>query len=112
MKTLFTILALACGCIAFGQGNVKITGQVNDSTSSKPVQFATVALTQASTGKAIDGAVCDENGKFMINKVTPGKYIVAVTFIGYGTKRINLDLEDKKEVDLGTITITSTAKLL
>jgi outer membrane receptor protein involved in Fe transport len=112
MKTLFTILAVVCGCMAFGQGSVKITGQVNDSTSSKPVQFATVALTQTSTGKTIDGAVCDANGKFMINKVAPGKYIVSVTFIGYGTKRINLDIEDKKEADLGTITISTTAKLL
>lgn len=112
MKTLFTLLAVACGWMAFAQGNLKITGQVNDSTSSKPVEFATVALTQPGTGKTIDGAVCDANGKFTINKVTPGKYILSVSFIGYDTKKININIEDKKNTDLGTITISTAAKLL
>jgi outer membrane receptor protein involved in Fe transport len=112
MKTLFTILAVACGCIAFGQGNVKITGEVNDSTSRKPVEFATVALTEPGTGKTIDGAVCDANGKFTINKVAPGKYIVSVSFIGFDTKKMNVNIDDKKTKDLGTITISTAAKLL
>lgn len=112
MKTLFTILALACGCVAFGQGNLKITGQISDSTSRKPVEFATVALIAPGSGKTIDGAVCDANGKFTINKVAPGKYVVTVSFIGYDTKRLNIDLDDKKDADLGTITISPGAKLL
>jgi outer membrane receptor protein involved in Fe transport len=112
MKTLFTILAIACGFVAFGQGNVKITGQVNDSTSHKPVEFATVALTDPGTGKTIDGAVCDANGKFTINKVAPGKYIVSVSFIGYDTKKINVNIDDKKDADLGSITIRTAARLL
>jgi outer membrane receptor protein involved in Fe transport len=112
MKTLFTILAVACGIVAFGQGNVKITGQVNDSTSRKPVEFATVALTEPGTGKTIDGAVCDANGKFTINKIAPGKYIVSVSFIGYDTKKMNVNIDDKKDADLGMITISTAAKLL
>lgn len=112
MKTLFTILAVACGCIAFGQGNIKITGQVSDSTSNKPVEFATVALIQPGTGKTIDGAVCDANGKFTINKIAPGKYIVSISFIGFNTRKINVDIDDKKDADMGTITISPTAKLL
>jgi outer membrane receptor protein involved in Fe transport len=112
MKTLFTILAVACGFVALGQGTVKITGQVNDATSRKPVEFATVALTEPGTGKTIDGAVCDANGKFTINKVAAGKYIVSVSFIGYDTKTIDVDIDGKKGADLGTITISTAAKLL
>ncbi len=112
MKTLFTLLAVACGCFAFGQSNLKITGQVNDSTSNKPVEFATVALTHPGTGKTIDGAVCDASGKFTITKVTAGKYILLVSFIGYDTRQISIDIGDKKETDLGTITISTTARLL
>lgn len=112
MKTLFTILAVACGFMALGQGNVKITGTVSDSTSNKPVEFATVALTEPGSGKTVDGAVCDENGKFSINKVAPGKYIVTVSFIGFETKSIAVDIDDRKDADLGTITISPTAKLL
>lgn len=112
MKTLFTILTVACGFMAFGQGNIKITGQVNDSTSRKPVEFATVALTDPGTGKTIDGTVCDANGKFTINKVAPGKYIVSVSFLGYDTKKMNVSIDDKKDADLGTITISIAAKLL
>lgn len=112
MKTLFTLLAVACGCFAFGQSNLRITGQVNDSTSNKPVEFATVALTHPGTGKTIDGAVCDASGRFTITKVTAGKYILSVSFIGYDTRQISIDIGDKKETDLGTITISTTARLL
>jgi outer membrane receptor for ferrienterochelin and colicin len=112
MKTLFTILFVACGLVAFSQGSVKIIGQVNDSTSNKPVEFATVALTDPGTGKTIDGAVCDARGKFTLSKVTPGKYVVTVSFIGYDTKKIQVNIDDKKDADLGTIAISTAAKLL
>lgn len=112
MKTFFTILVVVCGFVALGQGNVKITGQVNDSTSRKAVEFATVALTEPGSGKTIDGAVCDANGKFTISKVAPGKYILSVSFIGYDTKKTNVIIDDKKDADLGMITIRMAAKLL
>lgn len=103
-------MALACSYVLMAQGNSKITGVVNDSTTSKPVEFATVALLDAS-GKAIDGAICDDKGEFTINKVQPGSYKLAISFIGFDTKNIPVKIEDKN-VDMGTLIISPTAQVL
>jgi outer membrane receptor protein involved in Fe transport len=112
MRTLFTLLAVACSFIALAEDNAKISGVVADSTSSKPVEFATVALIDPASGKAIDGTIADENGRFSLNKVPNGNYKLTITFIGFETKTINVSIDDKKDVDLGTITISPTAQVL
>jgi outer membrane receptor protein involved in Fe transport len=112
MKTLFTFLVVACSYVTvLAEGNAKITGTVTDSTSTKPVEFATVALTDAN-GKVLDGAICDDKGKFTLNKVQAGEYILSVTFIGFKTKNIPLSIKDNRDVDLGNIVISPVAQVL
>jgi outer membrane receptor protein involved in Fe transport len=112
MKTLFTLLAVACSYLAVAQSNVKISGTVNDSTTNKGVEFATIALTETATGKVIDGAIADEKGNFSINKVGQGSYSIVISFIGFDTKTVKIVVDDKKDVDLGIITVSQTARTL
>src|SRR5260221_13964391 len=82
----------------------KITGIVQDSTNNQGVEFATVALLDPATQKPINGEVCDDKGKFTLSKIPAGNYIVSVSFIGYATKNIKVQLTDKKnEINLGNI---------
>lgn len=91
----------------------KITGIVQDSTTNQGVEFATVALLDPNTQKPINGEVCDDKGKFTLSKIPAGNYIVSVSFIGYGTKNVKVQLTDKKnEVYLGIIKLAPTTKLL
>jgi hypothetical protein len=94
------------------QGNVKISGTVADSVANKPVEFATVALIDPATNKALDGTICDDKGEFTINKVAPGNYVVTITFIGFVTKKIAIKVDDKKDINLGKITISPVAQVL
>lgn len=116
MKLLYnlTILALLVPATMFAtdKGNSKITGTVIDSVTQKPVEFANVALMKSDSNTPIDGAVCDLEGKFTINKVAPGDYKISVTFIGFETKTFSVKVEDKKDVDLGKIIISPTPQLL
>ncbi|WP_188814286.1 TonB-dependent receptor domain-containing protein [Hymenobacter cavernae] len=66
-------------------GSGKITGTVVDAATKKPVPFATVALINTATGKPVDGASCDDNGKFTISQVGAGTYQLQVSFLGYKT---------------------------
>ncbi len=68
------------------KGNGKIKGMVIDSTTKKPVQFATVALLPPGDNKPVDGVVSEEDGSFLLGKVAGGEYRISVTFIGYKTK--------------------------
>lgn len=60
-----------------------IKGVVIESGGKKPVELATVVIEGTS-----NGAQSDENGKFVIDKLTPGTYNLKVTSIGFTSKTI------------------------
>jgi hypothetical protein len=60
-----------------------IKGVVIESGGKKPVELATVVIEGTSIG-----AQSDENGKFVIDKLTPGTYNLKVTSIGFTSKTI------------------------
>jgi outer membrane receptor protein involved in Fe transport len=95
------------------KGIGKISGVVMDSTLNVPVEFANVAILDFQTRKPIDGAVCDENGKFVISKVPKGNFILSISFIGFDTKKIPITIADKKsDINLGPVQISSSARQL
>ncbi|GAB3987360.1 outer membrane beta-barrel family protein [Spirosoma daeguense] len=95
------------------KGNAKIIGSVVDSTQSKAIEFASVALYNRATNKTIDGTVADEKGKFALTKLVAGNYDVLVSFVGFRNKTIsNLTLTNGQTLDLGTIKVSSNTKTL
>ena len=104
-------MALAQPLVVLSKG--KITGVVLDSTTTKAVEFANVALLDPNTKSPINGSVCDDQGKFVITDVAHGKYIVSISFLGYKTKAIAVQLTDKNsDLDLGNVQISPTAIML
>lgn len=94
------------------KGNSKISGTVVDSTTNKSVEFASVALVDKNTNKPVDGTMADEKGKFTLNKVAAGSFLLQITFIGYNTKTVDVKLNKGQDLDLGNILISSSAKML
>ncbi len=107
------------------KGNGKIAGLLVDSTSGKPVEFATIALMDTKTNKPIDGTTSDLNGKFTLSKLAPGQYRLQYSFIGYKTidgepftiaKGTDLNIGSVKlPADvrlLGEVTVTGQAALI
>ena len=99
MTKLYALtILLVASLTAYAQGpnlspsvaDGSISGTVLDSATNKPVEFATVALMEGASDKPVNGAVCDEKGKFEIKKIAPGNYRVVVSFIGYSTKSISV----------------------
>lgn len=114
--TLVTLLSLASVLSAQDQspkGNGRIFGTVIDTKTNQPVEFATVALADA-TGKTIDGTIADAKGKFLITKVADGTYSLIISFIGYETiTTSDLIIEGKRsELNLGIIKIGEEATQL
>ncbi len=58
-----------------------VRGFVTDSATEEALQGATVALSDA--GGTLRGAATDGDGYFIVNRVTPGRYTLRITFIGY-----------------------------
>jgi outer membrane receptor protein involved in Fe transport len=92
------------------KGNSKITGNVVDAELTTAVEFASVALLDGTTGKALDGTMADENGKFELKRVGEGTYTVTVSFVGYETLKIEkIKVEKGKDVELGVIKLKSSS---
>lgn len=114
MKKFFlTIVAAFTALAGFAQGNGRIIGVVMDEKSKQPVEFATVALTDAE-GKTVNGTIADAKGKFEIAKIANGTYTVTISFIGYETiTKSDLVLDGRRaEINLGTVSITEEATQL
>ena len=95
------------------KGNSQITGFVVDADLAQAVEFATVALLDKISGKAVDGTIADEKGKFTLSKVAEGDYKLLVTFIGYSDKLLdNIRVQKGKDLDLGAIKLSTNPILL
>ncbi|WP_128544409.1 TonB-dependent receptor domain-containing protein [Larkinella soli] len=95
------------------RGNGKISGTLVDSTTSKPVEFATVALLSVQTGKPIDGTTSDDKGKFTLSKLAAGDYRLQVSFLGYKNKETGvLKIGRGTEINLGNLMISPDIRTL
>jgi outer membrane receptor protein involved in Fe transport len=99
-------LSTPMGAVATGRGT--LVGTVVDKKSQQPIAFATVALISATTGKPIDGAVCDEAGHFTLRGLLAGTYNLQVSFVGYKPlEQAGVTLTGGAETLLGTLALES-----
>ena len=95
------------------KGSAKVTGYVIDSAATKAVEFASIALSSKETKKIVDGAICDDKGKFSLTKVPTGEYILSISFMGYKTNKVEVKIINKNdEIDLGVIKLAQSTQLL
>lgn len=95
------------------RGNGKITGVLMDSTTGKPVEYATVALLSAETNKPLDGATSDDKGKFILSRLAPGTYRLQYSFIGYRDKRTDpITVARGTDLNLGAVKLTTDTRTL
>lgn len=95
------------------KGNGKISGILTDSTTGKPVEFATIALINQKTNKPIDGTTSDTKGYFAMTKLAPGDYRLQYSFIGYK----NLDskpfsIAKGTDINMGTVKLAADVRTL
>ncbi|HJN63495.1 MAG TPA: outer membrane beta-barrel family protein [Flavobacteriales bacterium] len=90
-----------------------IVGKVFDSKTGKPLEFANISLNNIRWDKIVEGTITDENGKFSMNQIRPGKYQINVSYIGYDKKLIDFELTKKKpDVRLKDILLIANSEML
>lgn len=60
-----------------------IKGRLFDSSSNRPLEYATISLFLSGDKKPINGTVTDSKGKFVVDNVKPGTYTLVADFLGY-----------------------------
>lgn len=105
--TLAIVLVFVASSL-FGQTKVSkyvVTGSVVDSITQKAIGYATIAIRDDSS-QIVNAAAADASGKFSSKIAKPGKYKVEVSFMGYGSKSVDVNLKDNEKVDIGKVLLT------
>lgn len=119
LKKIINSKMLALVCMAFlsnqlfAEATGIIKGKVIDS-KNQPIEFASAALLNSKTNKFIKGETSNEKGEFIIDKVSPGEYILSVSMIGYAKKeseKLKIDTRDNRILEK-TIVLNESAHQL
>ena len=65
-----------------------VQGEILDSTSMKPIEYASVSLVDLEHNELITGGLSDKSGRVNITEVPLGKYVAVIEFMGYAKKEI------------------------
>ncbi|MDZ7878835.1 MAG: carboxypeptidase regulatory-like domain-containing protein [Saprospiraceae bacterium] len=111
-KLLFLFLLLSQ--LINAQTNGTIKGRAVDSTSQKPVEFASVALLLAEDSSLVKGAITDSLGLFSLNNLAEGSYIIMVSSVEYRkiSKGPLVITVNQNELDLKDLALTTDDKAL
>jgi ferric enterobactin receptor len=134
MKRFFLFLVFAffysitiCQTKTVGQpGLNNITGKVKDVSTKQPIEYATITLFADKTTQLVNGTITDKKGLFNLQNIKPGRYTIAVEFLGYSKSVITglvlsdsllattLDdvLLEKKLNTLQDVTVTGTRQTI
>lgn len=83
-RTLILAVILLTAAITLPEAAAQtatLNGFVTDATSGQPLELVNVVLEQ--NGEIQRGAATDADGLFLIPRITPGEYVLRITFIGY-----------------------------
>ena len=109
-KHILPFVALALPLIAGAKGN--ISGKVVNKATSEPMDFVTIQLIDASSGKPLAiGTSSDEEGMFILENVKDGKYIVKISNIGSVDQERPVTISGGN-IDIGEIHLADDAKVL
>ncbi len=110
LKSRLTFCFFAFYCtISFSQ-NLSISGSIVDN-KAVGIPFATIILKSAKDSSMIKADITTDEGSFIFERLTPGKYFAEASYIGltnYNTTIINLD----KSIKLADIALQEDAKQL
>lgn len=100
-------------CVSFAvcaKGN--ITGTVSNKSTGEPMDFVTVQIFNAATGKPLQiSTSTDEKGHFTLKGVPDGNYVVKVMNVGSVNQERSVGVKGT-DIDLGEIHLADDAKLL
>lgn len=109
---LFAAAALWLGASAAFAANGQIVGQVVEKKTKEPVTGARVRLLLADgVTSAKMGAISDDKGNFLINNVSPGTYVIEISYGPTYAKQIIKDvkIETDRKFETGQVQIAEKA---
>ena len=111
VKSLTAAFLLLLNINGFSQqAKSTLFGVITDKDSKSPIELANIELLNASDSTVIAGAITDTKGKFSIEQVKTGNYLLRYSFIGYERSLMAVTITGKPRINLGTIELSILSK--
>lgn len=111
---IWTVLLLTATLSTYAQNKiVTVSGRVIGAGTKEPVELAAVQLLSLPDSAQVAGMTTSTQGYFSLSKQKPGKYLLKVSFIGYVTKIIPVQLTANVPAKkMGNIELATDAVML
>jgi iron complex outermembrane receptor protein len=104
------------GCLAqhTAPAMQQISGKVVSARAGEPIAYAAITLIKRADSAAINGALSDEKGNFLIGQVSPGLYHIDIKILGYQHYSLDTLISTTPGGlhNFGTIKLVDSGKLL
>ena len=119
MKSIKTILLITyISIISFNvfasDKKWTISGTITEFETNESIPYATVALYSKNKSNLITGVISNDNGQFLLEKISEGDYFIKISFMGYKDHFIDSLNFDRRitNIDLGTIQLKTNVEAL
>lgn len=111
---IWTVLLLTATLSTYAQNKiVTVSGRVIEAGTKEPVELVAVQLLSLPDSAQVAGMTTSTQGYFSLSKQKPGKYLLKVSFIGYVTKIIPVQLTANVPAKkMGNIELATDAVML
>ncbi len=116
MKKILLLVGMTLlSCVdMLAQNTFNVSGSVVEKETGEAVVAATMQLLVLPDSSFVAGTTTGSQGEFTFKNVKKGTYTLKISFIGYVTKYVDVDLNTQKKgnVNIGYITMSTDAILL
>lgn len=105
-KLLFGLFFVFQTVIVFAQGVQEIRGKVLDSKSMSPINAVLARIQSTNTSTLTNG-----EGIFILKDIKTGEQVVIVSYVGYTTKYLPVDVASNQKLDLGTVILEEDSSI-
>lgn len=94
-------------------GKANVSGKVVDVKTDEVMQQVAVQLFSLPDTVFVHGVTTDDGGWFSIKKLNEGKYFLRLSYLGYATQEVNMEVvKDDREKPLGVFKMSDDAIML
>ncbi|MBT1698415.1 TonB-dependent receptor [Fulvivirgaceae bacterium PWU4] len=115
MRTLILFLiSLTATVNAFCQvSRVTISGKITDKTTGRGLPYVNVVVTASTDSAFVSGTITNEAGQYSLANITPGTYVLRISYVGYVNVTQSLPVGKLSEfLDLGEIKLEQNVTAL
>lgn len=112
LKPFFSILFIFLSISVTAQQSYSLRLALIDSTSRKPIEFATASITPSGSSSALKYGLTNQNGLVEITGITTGSYNLKIEFMGYETLTKQIVIGSQRVYDLGFIAMKESVNTL